>query len=180
MDAEPSPVFGPVQLLCLVFEGNQFRGEILPELERLKNQGVARIIDLLIVRKDKTGSVATLTASDLEWEEATQYGAYVGTLIGLGVGGPEGAERGAIAGAARMADGHMFDEDDAFRLTSVVENGSSIAMILLEHRWMLPLLDAVDRANGYELSRDWVTPEDLVHLGLGSGSGSDAASDDAV
>ena len=122
MDKPNPTVFGPVQMIAIVFEGNRFKGEILPELERLKESGICRIIDLMLVRKDNTGAVATLTASDLDWEEATQYGTYIGTLVGLGADGPEGAERGAMAGAAEMADGHLFDEDDAFRLTETLDN----------------------------------------------------------
>jgi len=168
MDKPNPTVFGPVQMIAIVFEGNRFKGEILPELERLKESGICRIIDLMLVRKDNTGAVATLTASDLDWEEATQYGTYIGTLVGLGADGPEGAERGAMAGAAEMADGHLFDEDDAFRLTETLDNGSSIALVLLEHLWTLPLLDAVTRANGFVLDNDWVSPEALVEVGLKS------------
>src|SRR5215467_5850306 len=74
--------FGPVQIWSFVFDGNQFRGEILPELERLKKAEVIRLIDLLVVRKDSTGAVATLTASDLDWEEASSFGATIGALMG--------------------------------------------------------------------------------------------------
>jgi uncharacterized membrane protein len=163
--------FGPVQMLAFVFDENKFKGEILPELERLKEKGIARIIDLIVVRKDRSGAILTVAASDLDWEEATQFGAYIGTLVGLGADGVEGAERGAMAGAAEMADGHLFDEEDVVRLTEVVEPGSSIALVLLEHLWMLPLLDAVGRAKGYELSNDWVSPERLVEFGLAPGDG---------
>ena len=158
--------FGPVQLLAVAFEGSRFKGEILPELERLKNEGFMRIVDLLVVRKDGSGGVAVLTATDLDWEEATQYGAYIGTMIGVASGVPDGAARGAIAGAAELADGHVFNATDVERLTSVVPDGSSIAIILLEHLWALPLIEAIERAGGYELANDWVGPEDLMRLGL--------------
>jgi uncharacterized membrane protein len=158
---------GPVQMLSLVFEGSRFKGEILPELERLKDAGLVRIVDLLVIRKDAAGSIATLTSSDLDWEEATEYGAYVGALVGLGGGGEEGAERGSISGAAELADGHFFDEDDAFRLSQAVPPGSSVAMILLEHRWAIPLRAAIHRANGFELDNLWITPDELVRVGLG-------------
>jgi uncharacterized membrane protein len=168
MTGAPRATFGPVQMLAIVFDGNDFHGKILPELERLKTHGIARIIDMLALRKDATGAVTTLTATDLDWEEATRYGAYIGTLVGFGAGGLEGAERGAIAGAAELADGHVFDAEDVFRLTSIVEPNSTIAILLLEHLWVLPLLEAVEDAGGYELTNEWVTPDDLVHLGLRS------------
>ncbi len=104
-------------MLSLAFDGNRFRGEILPELERLKREGLLRIIDLLFVRKDSMGGVMVTRSSDLDWGEAVSLGLYFGALAGLIGGGAEGMERGAIAGAAELADGHYFDEDDVFRVT---------------------------------------------------------------
>jgi len=158
--------FGPVQLLGIAFEGNRFKGEILPELERLKQAGTIRLIDLLFIRKDQAGAIAKLTATDLDWEEAADYGTYIGTLIGFGAGGVEGAERGSMAGAAELADGHVFDENDAFRLAQVVPEGTSIALALIEHTWALPLLDAVERAHGFEINNQWVSADTLVELGM--------------
>jgi uncharacterized membrane protein len=158
--------FGPLQLLTVVFDGNKFKGELLPELERLKEANIIRLVDLLFVRKDRSGAIAVLTASDLEWEEATQFGSYIGTIIGLASGGPDGAERGAIAGAAELADGHLFDNDDAERLKDAIPVGSSVALALIEHRWALPLLDAITRADGYEVSNRWVNVDDLFEIGL--------------
>ena len=40
---------GPIQMLTLAFPGNMFKGEILPELDRLKGEGVIRVIDMMIV-----------------------------------------------------------------------------------------------------------------------------------
>ena len=157
--------FGPIQLLTVAFDGNRFKGEIMPELQRLKERGLLRILDLLAVRKDESGAVARLTATDLEWEEATQFGAYLGTLIGFGAAGSDGADRGAIAGAAELADSHLFDEHDAERLTAIVAPGMTIALLLLEHLWMLPLLQAIERADGFELKNDWVELESLVAIG---------------
>jgi uncharacterized membrane protein len=157
---------GPIQMLSVGFDGNRFKGEILPELDRLKAENVIRILDLLFVRKDGQGNVSVMKATDLDWEEAIAFGEYLGTLVGFAAGGPEGADRGAIAGAAELADGHFFDQDDAFRLTQALPNGMSAAIVLIEHRWALPLLDAIDRADGVELSNRWVGVEDLLAAGF--------------
>ena len=162
MNADEGHDFGPLQMWTVAFDGSRFKGEILPEFERLKKAGIVRIIDMLAVRKDETGAVAVLAASDLEWEEATQFGAYLGTLIGFGTGGPDGAARGAISGAAELADGHLFNDEDTQRLMDIVPAGSTIAIILLEHLWTLPLLHAVDRADGIQLHNDWVSIDRLV------------------
>ena len=153
---------GPIQLLCLAFDGNRFKGEILPELDRLKREHIIRIIDLLVVRKDDEGRVTVMTASDLDWEEATSFGSYVGALAGYRAAGAEGLERGAIAGAAELADGHVFDDDDTFRVTRSLPNNMSAALVLIEHVWAKPLLDAVERAGGTELSNDWISADEIL------------------
>jgi uncharacterized membrane protein len=153
---------GPIQMLTVAFDGNRFKGEILPELDRLKRERIIRVIDLMVVRKDPEGHVMVSTATDLDWEEAASFGSYIGALAGFGAGVPDGVERGAIAGAAELADGHLFDENDAFRLTQGLPNDMSAAIVLIEHVWAKPLLDAIDRAGGAELSNDWIRAEDLL------------------
>ena len=39
-------------------------------------------------------------------------------------------------------------------------------MILLEHRWAIPLRDAVARAGGLRLASEFISPLDLVAVGL--------------
>ena len=155
---------GPIQMTSLAFPGNRFRGEILPELEKLKKAGIVRIVDLLLVRKDSLGNVMVTTASDLDWEEAVSFGSYVGALAGYAAAGPAGIEQGAMAGAAELADGHLFDEDNVFRVTQALPNDMSAVLVLIEHLWAKPLLDAVDRAGGIELTNDWLRPEEIVSV----------------
>jgi uncharacterized membrane protein len=161
MPADVVESVGPIQLLSIAFEGNRFRGEILPELERLKREGILRIIDLIFVRKDSTGAIMVTTASDLDWEEAVELGAYLGGLTGFAAAGAAGIERGAIAGAAQFADGHFFDDDDIFRVTQSLPENMSAGIALLEHLWAKPLFDAIDNANGIELGNDWLRPEQV-------------------
>jgi uncharacterized membrane protein len=155
---------GPIQMTSLAFPGNRFKGEILPELEKLKKAGIVRIVDLLLVRKDELGNVMVTTASDLDWEEAVSFGSYVGALAGYAAAGPAGIEKGAMAGAAELADGHLFDEDNVFRVTQALPNNMSAVLVLLEHLWAKPMLEAVDRAGGIELTNDWLRPEEVVSV----------------
>jgi hypothetical protein len=71
-------------------------------------------------------------------------------------------ERGAITGAAEMADGHLFDEDDVFRLTQALPPNMTAALLLLEHLWSKPLYDAVLQANGITLFNEWLKAEDVL------------------
>lgn len=152
-------------MLTVAFPGSRFKGEILPALDRLKRKRIVRILDLMLVRKDEAGNVMVTTATDLEWEEATALGSYLGGLAGLASGGGEvGFERGALEGAAELADGHIFDNDDIFRLTEALGDDTSAAVVLIEHTWVRPLLDAVERAGGVELMNEWIRPEAILTL----------------
>jgi uncharacterized membrane protein len=157
---------GPIQLLAVAFPGNRFKGEILPELDRLKRRRIVRVLDLLLVRKDRSGNVMVGTASDLEWEEATALGSYLGGLAGLAAGGEAGLERGSIIGAAELADGHVFDDEDIFQLTEALGEDTSACLLLLQHTWARPFLDAVVDAGGIELMNEWVRPESVLDVQL--------------
>ena len=152
-------------MLVVGFDGNRFRGEIWPELERLKREKVVRILDLLLVRKDSEGAIAHLVASDLNWEEASDFGETMGMLAGFARDGLPGLERGAMAGMAELMDGHLFDEEDAFRLEQLLPNETTAAVVLFEHIWAAPLLAAVARANGFEMFNDWVEPTQIMEAG---------------
>ena len=157
---------GPVQMLVLGFQDPQFKGEILEELRRLKEQDIVRLIDAIAVRKDDEGNVEVLHKSDLSQDEAIEFGAVVGALIGLGADGEEGAEAGALAGAEALEDGHVFDEDQVWYVTDTIPNGTAAAIALIEHRWAIPLRDAIARAGGIALADEWVHATDLVAVGL--------------
>jgi uncharacterized membrane protein len=157
---------GPVQLLVLGFEDDNFTGEIAAELKRLREEEIVRLVDLMVVRKDDAGELETLHVSDLDEDEAIEFGAVVGALIGLGADGEEGAEAGALAGAAELEDGHVFDESEIWYLADAIPNGSAAAVALIEHRWAIPLRDAIVRAGGVALADEWVHPADLVAAGV--------------
>jgi len=158
---------GPVQLLVLGFSQPGFQGEILEELERLRENDLVRVIDALAVYKDPEGNVSMLEGSQLSAEETAELGAVVGALVGLGAGGEEGMEAGAELGAsAAQQRGGVFSEDDAWDVLAEVPEGSAAALILLEHRWAIPLRDAVARAGGFRLASEFISPLDLVTLGL--------------
>ena len=158
---------GPVQLVVLGFEKPDFRGEIIEELDRLRESDTVRLIDAVAVFKDATGEVLAIEHSDLSTEEAADFGAAVGALIGLGADGEEGMVAGAEAGAAAMADGvHVLSEEQAWDVVEDIPNDSAAAIMLVEHRWAIPLRDAILRAGGFPISDGFIHPLDLVAIGL--------------
>jgi len=163
---------GPVQLIVLGFEHPEFHGEIIAELERLKQSDTVRVIDALAVHKDADGEIEVAHLSNLSKDEAIELGTKVGALIGLGIEGEEGMVAGAAAGAEAVSEGngvHVFSDEDAWDVLEDIPNDSAAALILIEHHWAVPLRDAVARAGGFRLSDGFISPLDLVEIGLVSG-----------
>src|SRR6267142_1473516 len=103
---------GPVQLIVLGFSQPDFHGEIIAELERLRESDMVRVIDSLAVYKDAEGELEVEHLSNLSEDEAIELGSKVGALIGLGIDGEEGLEAGAAVGAEAAADGISIFEGD--------------------------------------------------------------------
>src|SRR5215208_3657170 len=158
---------GPVQLIVLGFEHPEFHGEIIAELERLKQSDTVRVIDALAVHKDADGEIEVAHLSNLTKDEAIELGSKVGALIGLGIEGEEGMQAGAAAGAEAAANGvSVFSDEEAWDVLEEIPNDSAAALLLLEHHWAVPLRDAIARAGGYRVSDGFISPLDLVEIGL--------------
>jgi uncharacterized membrane protein len=160
--------FGPVQILVVGFDHPEFKGKIRAELERLRENDVVRLIDLIVVRKDDAGNIERLQQSDLSQEELEDFGAIVGALIGVGADGEEGAEAGAVLGAAAMEGGHVFDDKETWYVDDAIPPGTAAAVALLDHRWAIGLRDAIHEAGGFHLADAWIHPADLVAIGAAS------------
>jgi uncharacterized membrane protein len=159
---------GPVQLLVLGFTDPDFHGEIIAELERLRESDTVRVIDALAVYKDADGDLTVEHLSNLSEDEAIELGSVVGALVGLGIEGEEGAEAGALAGAEAAAeDGiHVFTDEEAWDILDEIPNNTAAALVLLEHHWAVPLRNAIARAGGFRISDGFISPLDLVEVGL--------------
>lgn len=159
---------GPVQLLVLGFESPDFHGQILEELERLRESDTVKLIDSLAVYKDADGDVEVAHLSNLSNEEAIELGSKVAALIGLGIDGEEGMVAGAELGAeaAAAAGVEAFSDDMAWDVMDDIPNDSAAALLLIEHHWAVPLRDAIASAGGFRLSDGFISPLDLIEIGL--------------
>jgi uncharacterized membrane protein len=162
---------GPVQLIVLGFDEPEFHGEIIAELERLRESDTVRVIDALAVHKDADGEIEVAHLSNLSKEQAIELGSAVGALIGLGIEGEAGLEAGAAAGAEVAAEAGIraFSDEDAWDVLEDIPNDSAAALILIEHHWAVGLRDAIARAGGFRVSDGFISPLDLVEIGLMSG-----------
>lgn len=163
--------FGPVQIMVVGFAETNFQGEVMQELQRLKDADIIRLVDLVVVEKDRDGDITSVELSDLSDEDRMQLGAMAGALVGLGVeGDEEGIEAGAVAGAEAAEEG-ILDDEDVWSIADSIPIGTTAAVALIEHRWAIGLRDAIRRAGGVALADSWVHPEDLVAAGVAMRSG---------
>ena len=137
---------GPVQMLVIGFEGAEFKGEIAAELERLREDDTIRVIDLLVVAKDADGEVT------------------------VAEGGQSASGRLALrlldAGDADLSHLEQAGAEELWEATEAIPPGSAAAIALIEHRWAIPLRDAIVNAGGTALADAWLAPEDVASIGL--------------
>jgi hypothetical protein len=113
---------GPVEYLILGFPGNNFTGQIVPELAKLLESGLVRIIDLTFITKDAAGRVDVVEYDAVE-------------------------ELAAFAGLDAEVGGILTDEDIAHAAMSLEPN-TSAALLIWEDTWATPFAEAVRNANG--------------------------------
>jgi len=158
---------GPVQLIVIGFKHPDFHGQVIEELEKLRETDTVRVIDALAVYKDADGEMEVMHLSNLTKQEAQELGSKIGALIGLGIDGDAGFEAGAQAGAEATADGmQVFSDDEAWDVLEEIPNDSAAALLLIEHHWAVPLRDAIFTAGGFRISDGFISPLDLVEIGL--------------
>ncbi len=133
---------GPVEYMIVAFPGNEFKGEILPELARLQDTKTIRIIDLAIVVKDEDGKAEALEVTDLD----SEFGNALSSLLGNESGG-------------------LLNTDDLMSAADELENNSSAALLVWEDVWATKLRDAIVNAGGelWDLER---VPGEVVQAAI--------------
>src|SRR3984885_3746298 len=104
---------GPVSYTVVAFPGNQFNGDIAPEVARLVESGLVRILDLVFVAKDEQGDTISL-----EFDQMDELAAF-------------GDLDGEVGGLVNM--------EDLDHVASGLPEGNSALVIVWEDVWALPL-----------------------------------------
>jgi Family of unknown function (DUF6325) len=132
---------GPVEYLILGFPGNNFTGQIVPELAKLIDSGLVRIIDLTFITKDAAGHVDVVEYDAVE-------------------------ELAAFAGLDAEVGGILTDEDVAYA-AQALEPNSSAALLVWEDTWATPFAVAVRNANGVILEGARI-PREIIEEAIGA------------
>jgi hypothetical protein len=148
---------GPVQIVVVGFDNVKFESDIVAELRRLRNLEIVRLVDVVIVAKSKGGDLVPIKAGELSQEESAQFGAIVGALVGL-----DGDEHGTEPGEGPTEVHGFVGDDRTWSVPDVIPEGTMAVVALLEHRWAIPLRDAVVRAGGKPLADAFIPPDDPI------------------
>lgn len=158
---------GPVQVIIFGFDRiDQFHGEVLEELSKLRGRGLIRLIDIFLAAKTQSGEVVAREMTGLTAEESVEFGNVVGKLLGLSETNPADVNAEAIEKTLAAAS-HSIGLDYQ-GIKKVVENlppGKAFGVLMFEHTWAIPLRDAIRRAGGIPLAQGFMTPETLVLVG---------------
>jgi len=134
-------VTGPVQVLVVGFEAPSFSGEVLAELSSLRERGVVRLVDVLLVERGQDGTFETL-------EPPPGSNPDLGKIAAEVLGGGEESYGDEARG-------------ETWSLADAVPPGGVAAIALIEHLWAEPLVAAIGRAGGHALGELWLPAGDV-------------------
>jgi hypothetical protein len=132
---------GPISYLIVEFPGNKMTGEAFPILLDLVDTGVIRILDLQFVMHDTDGSIRAVELADIDHDGTFDVAVFDGASAGL------------------------LDDSDLADATSVIEPGSSAAILIFENRWANRFTEALRRSNAQLVAAGYI-PHDTVAASL--------------
>ena len=131
---------GPIDYIIVGFEGNNFKGEILKELEKAVNDGIIAVLDLAIIVKDNDGNVTSVEFNNLD------------SLVAQKISEAKSSSKGLIT------------EDDINETGELLENNTSAGLLIIEQLWAKGLKQAIINANGVLVAEGRIHPDASAEL----------------
>lgn len=111
---------GPIDYIVVAFDGNNFKGEILRELDKATKDGTIAVLALKLVAKDADGAV---TAVELD-ENSLKFSATV------------------------PLNNDLVTGDDVDEVGDLLEPNTAAGILVVEHLWAIGLKKAIIDAGG--------------------------------
>jgi uncharacterized membrane protein len=128
---------GPIDYIVLEWPAEPSGDEVVPLLVDLVDRGIIRILDVAFISKGQDGTVTVIDISDL---------------------GAAAAAFGVLEGASSG----VVDDDDLRDAASVLEPGTSAAILVWENRWAAPVAIALRRSGGQLVASGRIPVQALV------------------
>jgi uncharacterized membrane protein len=133
--------FGPIDFIALEFPGNRFRGEILPDLLELVDKEIIRIIDLVVITKDRDGQVSARELRELDPAHIEMFNPLKADVS------------------------QMITDGDIAMIGEQLADNSTAGLLLIENLWAKKTQQAMIDANGRLLMFERI-PHDVVEEAL--------------
>jgi hypothetical protein len=137
MGAGREDVLGPVQVLLIGLDEPGAERMLAAELQDLHCQDAVRALDVLRVRREPDGGLRRLDPPDPE--------AFPGSLV-----------------EALLVSDAEEDDEGTWSPADRLPRGYAAAIVLLEHRWAIPLREAAAQFDAAIFGDAWVHPRDLA------------------
>ena len=141
---------GPIDYIVVEFPGSRMTGEGFPLLVELHETGIIRVLDLTFVSRGLDGSVTAVEISDIDGDGQLDLAVF------------EGASSGLIG------------PDDIDEAASVIEPGSSAAILVYENSWAAPFATAL-RRGGAQLVASGRIPVQAILAALDASETTDSS-----
>jgi hypothetical protein len=132
---------GPVDFIALEFPGNQFKGDILPDILELVDQGIVRVFELVIIMKDQDGQVFVRELQELDEGQI------------------------AVLNPLKAQVSQMITTEDINKIADKLECNSKAGLMLIENLWAKKTQQAMIEANGRLVLFERI-PHDVVEEAL--------------
>ena len=142
---------GPIDFLLLEFDADKMTGEAAAALFELVEQGIIRIYDLLIIRKEADGTIVGVDLNDVSADSIGGFAVFAGARSGL------------------------LGDDDLAAAGGVLDPGTAAALLVYENTWAIPFVAAATKADARLIASARI-PADIVMSVLDELDAADAAS----
>lgn len=128
----------PVELLVIEIPRSEVRASGFATLTDLVDRGIITVLDLEFVRRTDDGTVEHVDVADAVAGASDDLGFLIGASTGL------------------------LDEDDIDEIGASIEPGSLAGVLLFEHAWILPMVDAIHAGGARVLTSARVDPAEIA------------------
>jgi hypothetical protein len=130
---------GPVDIALVVFEGNDFNGDVAPALAELNDSGIVHIIDLAFISKDADGNTTVIEVEDADVADA--FAGLTGDQL------------------------ELLNDEDLDIMAADLEPSTSALVVVWENSWMARVGAAIRNSGGYLAGMQRI-PADVISVAL--------------
>jgi hypothetical protein len=129
-------VHGPIDFVLIEFPQDRLTGEASQALAELVDNGTIRLYDVMVISKDRDGSVEGLELND-----------------------PGGVDGFTYFAGARSG---LLGDEDLDQAASAMEPGTVAALIVFENTWAVPFVAAARNSGGEMIASARIPASDVM------------------